>query len=72
MKQNNSKNLQIGDRVRHEHGYTGTVTNVEYTTHHVDLWTTDGRHYSSSDEVEVDWDSIQAAPRTSQIYLTKI
>lgn len=79
MKINNSKNFQVGDRVRHERGGTGTVRAVEYTSTHESncVWetTSDGRRHLSCDEVEVDWnppyDKLSAS-RTSSIYLTKI
>lgn len=65
----NSKNLQVGDRVYHERGYFGTVREV---------------NYNDADEVEVDWEGSQlflgketkiseiAASRTSVVYLTKV
>lgn len=77
MKINNSKNLQVGNIVRHERGWVGRVIAVEQIpVENGDKFiTTDGRQYHSSDEVEVDWfaaDSGMVAPRTSSIYLTKI
>ena len=79
MKINNSKNFRVGDNVRHERGYTGTVREVEYTSTHssncVEQYTTDGRRYLSCDEVEVDWNPPHdklVTSRTSAIYLTKI
>jgi len=76
MKINNSKNFQVGDRVKHDKGWTGSVRGVEYTSTHESncVWefTPDGRQYLSCDEVEVNWDEPGLSPRTSSIYITKI
>ena len=76
MKTNNSKDLQIGNIVRHERGWVGRVTAVEYVDPKNGHTMNDGdRAWNSSDEVMVDWfapDAGLAAPRTSSIYLTKI
>ncbi len=58
MKTNNSKNLQVGDVVKHDRGWVGRVKAVEY---------------NDADECEVDWwgkEAKTSCSRTSIKYLT--
>lgn len=72
----NSKNLQIGDIVKHERGYTGRVADVNYCDPNYYINTfgyAASQAYEICDEVEVEWwgeANGRAAKRTSVKFLT--
>jgi len=60
MKQNNTKDLKVGDIVQHNRGWIGRIREVEY---------------NELDECEIEWWGKEAntvTPRTSIEYLTLI